>query len=340
MTRYLNSSGVERSAVRIERFGTIPAGPSRQAETRAPRGPRALVRITHASVGVTDVMAARGDYLLQPRRGFVPGYDLVGIIEYLPSGDARGLRIGQRVAAVLPRMGAHATVIDVPTSLLVPIPDGLDSAIAATVPLDAVTAGCALEALRPDGRPILVQGAGGAVGSWAVQLASAGGRTVYGTASRRSREHAERFGATVLDYGDFGWIDELRAITGGGVSAAIDHTGSRALRRAVRPSGRIVRIAFGGSPGTQCAATAAGSLATQLRRYARPDERLCSVPMLLMTRRDRCRRLLAELLAGVAAGRLIAPGPRLFALSDYAGAMAAAEAGDPGEKIVLTTDEH
>lgn len=318
--------------LRVERFGIPPAVTMRRRFC----GRRPVVRVSHASVGVTDAMAVRGDYLMQPLPRFVPGYDFIGTLEHLPRADTSGLVIGQRVAGILPRMGAHATMISVASSLLVPVPDALDSATAATIPLDAVTASFALEALSlKHADTILVQGAGGAVGSWAVQLAARQGHTVFGTASSRSRAHAESLGAHVLDYRDPTWEERLIAATGGGVAGAIDHTGSRSVRRAVTGGGRIVHIAFGGSPGSQRMRTARGVVAANLRRCARPAERVCSIPMSVPLRRAAYREALAHALRSVASGTLTHPKPRLFPLAAYSDALAAVENTDPGTKVVL-----
>lgn len=281
-------------------------------------------------------MAVRGDYLLQPLPGFVPGYDFVGVVERLPVGDPSGLHVGQRVAGVLPRMGAHATVISVATSLLVRVPDLLDSAAAATVPLDAVTALFALEALAVRSGTVLVQGAGGAVGAWAAQLATARGLTVCGTASPRSRAYAEQFSTWVFDYGDPTWIERALDVTSGGAGGAIDHTGSRSVRRAVRASGRVVRTAFGGEPGRGRTCTAAGFATAAWRRHARPGERVGSVPVLVATRRARYRQVLTEVLTAVSNGILTPPRPRAASLAEYPEALAAAARAEPGEKTILT----
>ncbi len=327
---------LHREAMRVDRFGADSPTPARETVARRGLAGRAIVRVTHASVGVTDAMAARGDYLLHPFRGFVPGYDFVGTVEHLPAGDRSGLSLGRRVAAVMPFMGAHADMVSLAPSLLVPVPDELDSPTAATLPLDTVTAFFALDALAlDDGASVLVQGASGAVGAWTVQLAAERGLAVYGTASPRSRDYAERLGAEVLDYRDPAWIERL-ATASGGVSGAIDHTGSRALRRAVRPGGRIVRIAFGGEPGRQRSATATGFLTAAMRRYARPGERVSSVPIIVATRRSAYRRALSTLMEAVATGRLLAPLPQTFPLTEYADALKAANSGDPGVKTVLT----
>lgn len=116
-------------AMRIERFGEVPTKATPRTPSRITAG-RILVRVTHASVGATDVTAARGDYLMQPLPRFVPGYDFIGTVERLGATKHPYLSAGQRVAGVLPRMGAHATFVTVAPSLLVPVPDELDSAVA------------------------------------------------------------------------------------------------------------------------------------------------------------------------------------------------------------------
>ncbi|MFT4029426.1 MAG: hypothetical protein QM675_06080 [Protaetiibacter sp.] len=112
------------------------------------------------------------------------------------AGTVRGFVLGQRVAGIMPRMGAHATTIGVAASLLVPVPETLDSAVAATLPLDVVTARHALELLGPDARTVFVQGVSGAVGLLAAQLAKLDGLDVIGTASKASPPVARRIGAT------------------------------------------------------------------------------------------------------------------------------------------------
>lgn len=331
MTCYLTKAHESRRVARIPRFEET-AAPVTQEPMPSLRGARALVQVTHASIGVTDIMARRGDYLLQPRPGFVPGYDFVGTIAQLPANGG-GFVQGQRVAGVLPRMGAHASHLLVPTSILVPVPGSLDALMAATIPLDAVTAAFTLDALDLISGPVLVQGAGGAVGAWAAQLAAARGLDVFGTASSRSRAYAERFTPQVLDHRDPGWIDRL--IDGGGVDGAIDHTANSQLRRAVHRGGRIVHIGFGGEPGAQRAATAAGSARAALRRFARPAERVVSTPLLVATQRRRYRQALAGIFDAAASGALIAPRPRAVSFKDYTEALAAAARSTPGEKAVL-----
>lgn len=339
MTCYLNDSSIERDAVRVEGFDPMQTTVVRERLSRRRQSRHALVHVTHASMGVTDAMAVRGDYLLQPIRGFTPGYDFVGVIERLPADTPPDLHVGQRVAGILPRMGAHASLISVAPSLLVPVPDFLDDAIAATVPLDAVTALFALDALAVESGTILVQGAGGAVGAWASQLATTRGFTAYGTASPRSHDHAARFTASVFDYNDATWIDQILEATEGGVVGAIDHTGSRSVRRTIRPGGRLVRTAFGGTPGRGRSSTAAGFATSALRRYAQPHERICSIPIIVATQRSRYRRALSGLFTAVGKVTLLPPQPRVTPLAAYTDALASMVGAAPGEKIILTTSE-
>lgn len=333
MTCYLSGSQLDRYAARVTRLGRNGTHLAREALERRPR--TALVQVTHTSVGITDAIAARGDYLLQPVRGFTPGYDFVGVIKHLPNDNLIGLQSGQRVAGILPRMGAHASLINVSPSLLVPVPASLDSALAATVPLDALTAHAAIDLLAPTSETILVQGAGGSVGAWAAQIASTRGITVYGTASPRSRAYAELFSNMVFDYNDSEWVDQLLDLTDGGVDGAIDHTGNKIVARAIRSAGRLIHTAFGGKPGEGRTRTATGSFSSILHRFGKPRERICSAPLLVALQRERYRRALSELLHAVSNETLIPPRPDVASFENYTDALEAASHPSSGSKIVL-----
>ena len=79
-------------------FGGPEVVELRTTEARPPTRGRVRVRVTHASLGSTDALARRGGYLLQPRPGFTPGYDLVGVVETSTrESEERGLAIGKDV---------------------------------------------------------------------------------------------------------------------------------------------------------------------------------------------------------------------------------------------------
>jgi NADPH:quinone reductase len=322
---------------RVSRFG----GPDvLHLEKFTPKGPprrKVRVRVTHASVGSTDAAARAGDYLLQPRPGFVPGYDFVGVVEIAGAGAAdRGLLPGTRVAGCLARMGGYATQLDVPANRLVPLPDGLDSARAAALPLDLVTAALAIElAGSPSDGTIFVQGVSGAVGALVAQYGSANGVKVVGTASERTRGFAESFGAAVVDYRDPNWPALVRELTSGGADASIDHTGSPLVRAATAPSGTVVRTAWSGRPGRGRIDAALGGPATLLRRFASPGERLCSVPMLVALQPAKYRQMLGDQLDRIVDGRLVGPAVTTVPFAKVVEAHRMLATLEPGQKLVL-----
>lgn len=322
--------GHRRRAVRAVRFGGADALAIADEALPRPHGGEVRVRVGHASIGVTDLMALRGGYALQPFPGFTPGYDLIGVLETETAlSVALGLRVGTRVAALLPRMGAQTTRLIVAPTLLVAVPDGLDSATAATLPLDAVTAAVALQAAG-GARRILVQGSNGAVGAIAVQLALRDGRTVVGTASSSGRH-----GIPVVDYRDGEWPALAIERAGGYLGAAIDHTGSPRVREALGEDGVLVHIAFAGRPGRERADTVRGGATATARRFARPRERVVTAPMWVGAHRAEYRRMLAGLLADAAESRLEAPQPEVFGFEEVWTAYRAAQRQRPGVKTVL-----
>ncbi|SDH04975.1 Zinc-binding dehydrogenase [Leifsonia sp. 98AMF] len=321
-----------RLVARVSRFGDPTAMVLAREAVRPPRGNEVVVRVTHASLGATDVLARRGGYVLQPAPGFITGYDFVGeLVTESAVSVALGLRVGARVVAALPRMGAHATFVTVAPTLLVALPADLDPEKAAVLPLDGVTAGHALD-LAGAGDSILVQGASGAVGMLAAQLALRAGRTVIGTASARSRAAIADLGIPLVDYGASDWPALVREAAGGGVDAAIDHTGSPRVREVLASEGVLVRTGFAGRAGQERADAVRG-----FARAARDrSERICSAPLFIATRRTAYRRLLSSLLADVAAGGLRTAEPVEFPLSEVWEAHRAAESAAPGRKVVLT----
>jgi NADPH:quinone reductase-like Zn-dependent oxidoreductase len=134
----------------------------------------------------------------------VPGLDVAGTIDALgPRVD--GLEIGQAVVGFLPMSadGAAAEYVLAPAEVLATAPSSIPLADAAALPLVALTAWQALfeHAELAAGQRLLVSGAGGAVGGYAVQLAKAAGAHVIATASPRSEARVRAAGADeVVDH--------------------------------------------------------------------------------------------------------------------------------------------
>jgi NADPH:quinone reductase len=315
-----------------------------RVENEAPRaspGRSIRVRVTHASVGSTDALARSGGYLLQPRPGFTPGYDFVGVVE---SGDrtteAQGWSQGTRVAGCLARMGSNRTFMDVRPTLLVRIPDSIPSAVAAALPVDLLTAGLATSLAGPLSTPsVLVQGVSGAVGSLIAQHYLARGVTVLGTASARSRRFAEERGVQVFDYRDPDWLRQVRSASPDGVGAIFDHTGATSIRAAAAHGGTVVHTAFVGRPGHERIDTFLGGGRAVVRYFSHPRDRVCSVPLLISTRPGRYRSLLTAQFDRIVTGELRAPTVRLIPIDDVARAHQDLNTLDAGEKIVLALDD-
>ncbi|MQY17162.1 medium chain dehydrogenase/reductase family protein [Nocardia macrotermitis] len=195
-----------------------------QRDLAAPGPGQALVRVEASGVSFAEQQMRRGKYFDQPPFPFVPGYDLIGIIEAVgPQVDSR--LIGRRVAA-LTKIGGWSSRILLEAADLVPVPDGLDPAEAETFVVSGITAWQMLHRVAGvgSGGTILVHGANGSVGTTLVQLARLANIRVIGTASARNAEAVRALGATPVDYrGDI--TAQVRALAPEGVDAVFDHVG-------------------------------------------------------------------------------------------------------------------
>ncbi|MEU4827297.1 NAD(P)-dependent alcohol dehydrogenase [Actinomadura sp. NPDC023710] len=168
-----------------------------------------LVRVRAASVNPYDWRHMRADPKLvrlscglrRPRPGLILGADLAGVVERT-GGAVTGLRPGDEVFGEV-RLGAFAEAVAVPQDRLAVKPARLAFEQAASVSMAAHTA---LQGLRDTGRisagqRVLVNGASGGIGTFAVQLAKAFGAEVTGVCSTRNLELVRSLGADhVVDY--------------------------------------------------------------------------------------------------------------------------------------------
>jgi NADPH:quinone reductase-like Zn-dependent oxidoreductase len=133
-----------------------------------------------------------------------PGRDVAGTVDAL-GDDVDGLEVGDAVVGFLPMTddGAAAEYIVVPAGILTAAPGSIPLPDAAALPLVGLTAWQALfdHGKLTSGQRVLISGAGGAVGGYAVQLAKWAGAHVIATASPRSGERAKAYGADeVVDH--------------------------------------------------------------------------------------------------------------------------------------------
>jgi NADPH:quinone reductase-like Zn-dependent oxidoreductase len=134
----------------------------------------------------------------------IPNFDVAGVITEVGAG-VTGWRAGDAVVAYLPitAPGAAAEYAAAPAELLAAAPRTVDLADAAALPSSGLTAWQSLfeHAGLREGQSLLVNGAGGAVGGYAVQLAKEAGATVTATASPRSAARLRAYGADrIIDH--------------------------------------------------------------------------------------------------------------------------------------------
>jgi NADPH:quinone reductase-like Zn-dependent oxidoreductase len=213
-----------------------------------------LVRVHAAGVdpGVWHVMtglpyALRLGFGLRQPRNRVPGLDLAGVVEAI-GRDVTGFAPGDEVLGT--GVGSFAEFAVAPARKLSPKPAGLTFGQAAAVPISGQTALAAVRRVgrvRP-GQRVLVIGAGGGVGSFAVQIAKAAGAHVTGVCSTGKLDLVRSIGADdVIDYTREGIADREQRY-----DVVIDTAGNRSLsqlRRALAARGTLVLVGGEASTG-------------------------------------------------------------------------------------------
>jgi NADPH:quinone reductase-like Zn-dependent oxidoreductase len=241
-------------AVVQDRFG--PPDVLRLSDTDLPEvgADDVLVRVHAAALNPADWHIVRGDPLVARLMGVgltkpkarVAGVDAAGVVEAVGE-NVRGLRIGAEVLGFC--RGAFAQYACAAADMVVPKPASLTFEQAAAVPIAATTA---LRGIRDVGKVkagqrVLVNGAGGGVGTYAVQIAAALGAEVTGVCSTHNVELVRSIGAThVVDYTTEDFTDGRTRY-----DVIFDNVSSlplSRLRRVLAPQGILV-LNGGGSPG-------------------------------------------------------------------------------------------
>ncbi len=143
------------------------------------------IRVRAAAVNPTDTLirsGARAQQLKDIPPPHVPGMDVAGVLDQIGADVTTGLRIGDRVMAIVVPSGSHGAYSEfvvVPAGSVARAPAGATVAEAATLPMNGLTVRLALDVLDlQPGQTLAVSGPAGAVGGYAVQLGKAAGLRV------------------------------------------------------------------------------------------------------------------------------------------------------------------
>ncbi|MFD8608349.1 NADP-dependent oxidoreductase [Streptomyces sp. NPDC059631] len=241
-------------AVRYQRFGGPEVLELREIPEPHAAPDEVRVRVTAAGLNPMDWqiaaqpdMAARFGIALPA--GF--GSDFAGVVDEV-GAEATGFAVGDRVyGAAIGRSVADFVLVKTPAADLWPTPEGVGDEVAATLPVSGLTAAAALTAVGlRSGDTVLIGGAAGGVGIFAVQLARLAGARVLGTASEGTFGFLRGLGAEPVAYGP-GLADRVRALAPEGITAATDLFGREAAETAVElgvAPERISVVADGPAP--------------------------------------------------------------------------------------------
>lgn len=305
-------------AVRIHEYGGPEVLRYEDAPCPEPGAGEVLIRVHAAGVNPVDwkVRAGFAKERLKYKMPFIPGWDLSGVVEVIGLGVTR-LQVGDEVYSRpdLSRDGSYAEYIVVKESEVALKPKSVDHVNAAAVPLAALTAWQALfdGAKLTAGQTVLIHGAAGGVGSFAVQFAKLKGARVIGTASQKNHEFLRSLGADeVIDYNTTKFEDVVHD-----VDAVFDTiTGETADRsyQVIKKGGVYVSILM---PPSQEKAAAHGIRAVHTFVQANPGQ-------------------LSEIAKLIDSGKLKIIIEKVFPLSEARAAQELNATGHTRGKIVLT----
>ena len=308
-------------AVRFHEYGDPDVLRYEDADEPVPGPDEVRIRVAGTAFNPVDA-GIRGGYLQEPFPvvlPHVPGIDVAGTVDAV-GANVTVRRVGDRVIAFLPMVadGAAAEYVLAPAQILADAPASIPLSDAAALPSVGLTAWQSLfeHADLRAGQRLLVNGAGGAVGGYAVQLAKRAGAHVIATASPRSTERVRRAGA-----------DEI-----------IDRTTTTVVEAVSQPVDVLLNLApiEPAELSALAGLVRAGGVVLSTVPTAVPDEtaEVRTVPVFARSDADQ----LAELVRMIDAGELHVDVAERLPLSELPAVHARADAGAlPGKVVLLPT---
>ncbi|MDQ6662515.1 MAG: NADPH:quinone oxidoreductase family protein, partial [Chloroflexota bacterium] len=279
-----------------------------------------------------DLAQRQGAYLTRTPTPTTLGFEFAGTVVGRGPGVSAPAE-GTRVVAF--GEGGYAEYALAPAASVIPIPDNLDFARAAALPVQGITAYQLLREsanLQP-GESVLIHAAAGGVGTLAVQLAKLmGAGTVIGTASNASKlELVRRLGADVgINYTEENWVEQVKNATGGkGADIILEMVGGQIAEQSLQclaPFGRMV--VYGAASGERVQFAA---IQLMYKNQAIIGYWLTSQ----MSRPDRIAKAAMQLMQYVASGKLEIIVGQTFPLTEVAKAHQAIADRKTTGKVVL-----
>jgi NADPH2:quinone reductase len=273
-----------------------------------------LVKVEAAGVNPADVKWRAGMFRAHRPLDLphVPGYDLAGTVAAIGSG-VTGLAVGDRVFAMLDNlvMGAYADYAVAPAAILAAMDGALDFVTAAALPTAALTGVQMIEEhVRPGpGQRVLVTGATGGVGRFALFAAKAAGTQVVAAVRASQRDEARALGAdSIIILGEEDWT-----------GAPFDH---------------VADTVGGPDVASLCRHVADGGSICTVSTTAIDPQGLPAAPVFFAVHPDAAR--LEAIGHSVAHGAITMPVARRLPLDQAAEAHRLVEAGGLGGRVVLT----
>lgn len=329
-------------AIAVTRHGGPEVLQAIQKETTPPGTGEVLVRTLAAGVSGYDLMLRKARFPGFPKPPFIPGVDIVGVVEEVGE-DVDAIGVGDTIAALLPFEGGYAEAAVLPADRAVLVPEGVQPPEAVCVVANYLTAYAMLHraAKVQSGDRILVHGAAGGVGTALVELGRLAGLEIYGTASSHNHELVASLGATPIDYRNEDFVTRIRTLTADGVDAVFDPIGGAKQLwrsyRTLRPGGRLVWFGVAATAKVGVKVIPA-SLVTRLLLSLLPDGKKAPMPPDASKTTDWYRETLTLLLDLLAAGKIEPVITARFPLTEAARAHEMLETGGHAGKVVLVTD--
>src|SRR5881394_2034523 len=291
-----------------------------------------LVDVEAISIEGGDLLARAGSP--PPSTPHIVGYLCAGTVAEVGAG-VETPAVGEKVVA-LNANGSHAEKRVVPAMMTWPVPEGLDPAVAACIPVAYGTAQeCLFTAANLEqGQAVLIQAGAGGVGMAAIQMAKQAGATVISTAS--SDEKLERLKPFGLDHGinyaNESFVDRIRELTDGhGVDVILDSIGGKNLVdgiEALAYRGTLVSVGVAARSGSDVEAKLLWGKNNTLRGVYLGGAMLAEYA--------RVHPMISDLIRRVASGDLHVEIDRSFPLAEAAAAHEYLEGRNAFGRVVMT----